>query len=165
MHGYAEVEVIAPPFLTLPLGGGDWSDLHPYPFKPVGNSPGTNCVERGFGPQSRPRRYEEKNFLPLSEMETKLLSHPARSLIVIPTELSLFEEYIRRNASPVIGTFSKHHITNSCTCALIKLKLNYPRNVGDSPWDRSRPRMRNNGYKSHGLRTMDKSKPYVNLYF
>jgi hypothetical protein len=54
---------------------------------PGETSPDTHRVGNWVGPQSRSGLYgEEKNHLSITGIEPRLLGHPARSLVAIPTE-------------------------------------------------------------------------------
>jgi hypothetical protein len=80
---------IAPHFSTSTVDEGDWSASRFGRFTPQEKSPRYPLDRRLGGPRSRTGSYgEEKNLLPLLGIEPRLLGRPARSLVVIQTQLS-----------------------------------------------------------------------------
>jgi hypothetical protein len=67
---YGGNEGIAPPFLTSPLDGGEWTASRPYRFTPREKSPKYALDRRLSGPQSRSGRCGvEKNDKGLEKLE------------------------------------------------------------------------------------------------
>jgi hypothetical protein len=87
--------VIAPPFVTSGLDGGEWSIPRPCHFIPGEKNTQYPLIRRLGEPQGQYGRYgEKKDSLPLPRIEPRLLGRKARSLVAIPTEPSLFPESI-----------------------------------------------------------------------
>jgi hypothetical protein len=69
MQMYGGMKVIAPPFLTLALDGGELSASCPSPFTPRENDPGTHWIEGWVGPRASPDAWEKRKIRPRPGIE------------------------------------------------------------------------------------------------
>jgi hypothetical protein len=82
---------IAPPFLTTAVYGGEWIASHPDRFTPPDGVPSTHWIRVWMGPRvGRDTLKRRKISYPCRKSNP---GHPARSLVVVPTELSRLYEY------------------------------------------------------------------------
>jgi hypothetical protein len=63
--------VIAPPFFTSVLDGGEWSASLPVRFTPVERVPGTHWIGGWLGPTAGLNAVETRKNLPLPEIEPR----------------------------------------------------------------------------------------------
>jgi hypothetical protein len=70
------------PFLPSALDGGEWSAWRPGRF-----TPGTCSIGDRVGFIAGLDAVQKRKLLPLQEIESLLLGHPARSLVAISAEL------------------------------------------------------------------------------
>jgi hypothetical protein len=69
-----------------------------HPLFPRRRSPRYPLDRMLDGPQYRPERFgEEKNILTLPEIESRTLGSPVRSLVSVPTQLSLFSTKVLKS--------------------------------------------------------------------
>jgi hypothetical protein len=69
MKTYGGSGVIALPFLTSTLDGGEWSASHPGRFTPRKRAPGTHWIGGWVGPRAGLDDVEKRKVLPLLGIE------------------------------------------------------------------------------------------------
>jgi hypothetical protein len=73
----------APTFLASALITGEWSDSRFFRFTPEGKEPPPSIVyEAGWGPEPVWMLWKRENLVPLTGIETQLLSRPARIFLM-----------------------------------------------------------------------------------
>jgi hypothetical protein len=92
MKTYGGLEVIAQPFLTLLLDGGEWSASCPGRVIPREPAPGIYCVGGWVGPGAGLGALEKRKMLPLSWIESGLDGCPSHSLS--PYRSSCYASYL-----------------------------------------------------------------------
>jgi hypothetical protein len=94
MKTYGGVDGIVPLILTSALDGDAWSASRSLPLYPQENSLRHPLHRKLKGTESRSGRYgEQKNLLPLSEMEPRLLDRAVSSLVTISSDVSSLRIY------------------------------------------------------------------------